>query len=519
VRLPPNVNKQQFSRAMKSFASIVGEDWAFSDEERLEPYADPFSPKIGNGQPLPSGVVAPRSVDEVRAVIETANQFRTPLWVVSTGKNFGYGGCEACVAGSVILDLKRMNRILEVNEELAYAVVEPGVSQYDFWRYCQKNGFNLWIDGPSPAWASVVANTIERGVGYAAKGDRFDQVCGMEIVLPNGELMRTGMGAIEGAPTWNTYKYGLGPFVDGMFSQSNLGVVTKMGVYLNAQPESYRSIVIDAPEYRQVVELIDTMRELRITGVVRTAASIVSTAQDNHEVAAKVMRGIASAKGDLDKVYAMIEQTVGWRVRIGISGHTAQVEADWRKIYASFRQAIPNCSIGSDLYEAPYNYDQMDSIAKLQAAVPSMQETEIWPHNAVFISTMLPCKGSEFWKQVEVMRDVFVRHGQFFIDAPIHFHTERSIMTILGTMIEPGNIEQNKQAVALGKEIIEVAGENGWGEYRTPTTFMQAASDVYSFNNHALRRFCESVKDAIDPNGILAPGKNGIWPKSMRDKA
>ena len=60
------------------------------------------------------------------------------------------------------------------------------------------------------------------------------------------------------------------------------------------------------------------------------------------------------------------------------------------------------------------------------------------------------------------------------------------------------------------------ASEHGWGEYRTHTAFMQTVSDVYSFNNHALRRFNETIKDAIDPNGIFSPGRCGIWPKHRR---
>ena len=67
--------------------------------------------------------------------------------------------------------------------------------------------------------------------------------CGMEVVLPNGELMRTGMGAMPGNRSWNLYKRGLGPTPDQLFMQSNFGIVTKMGVWLMPSPECYMPLL------------------------------------------------------------------------------------------------------------------------------------------------------------------------------------------------------------------------------------------------------------------------------------
>ena len=81
-------------------------------------------------------------------------------------------------------------------------------------------------------------------MGYTPYGDHFMMQCGMEVVLPNGDVMRTGMGAMSGSTTWQLFKYGYGPYVDGMFSQSNFGVVTKMGIWLMPEPPGYRPYMI-----------------------------------------------------------------------------------------------------------------------------------------------------------------------------------------------------------------------------------------------------------------------------------
>jgi 4-cresol dehydrogenase (hydroxylating) len=76
---------------------------------------------------------------------------------------------------------------------------------------------------------------------------------------------------------------------------------------------------------------------------------------------------------------------------------------------------------------------------------------------------------------------------------------------------------ENKKMRENYRSLIKIAAANGWGEYRTATAFMDHVMDQLSFNNHALRRYHETIKDAVDPNGILAPGKSGIWPKRYRE--
>jgi 4-cresol dehydrogenase (hydroxylating) len=67
------------------------------------------------------------------------------------------------------------------------------------------------------------------------------------------------------------------------------------------------------------------------------------------------------------------------------------------------------------------------------------------------------------------------------------------------------------------RKAVKLAADHGWGEYRTPPAFSDLVSSVYSFNEHALRRFIESLKDAADPNGIMSPGRCGIWPSRWRN--
>ncbi len=271
MALPNGVTQRDFDRALKEFTAAVGSEWVFTDEADVALYRDAYSPFKGEPEErVASAAVAPHTVEQVQAVVRTANNYRIPIYTISTGKNLGYGGSAPNLSGSVVLDLKRMNRILEVNERNASALVEPGVSYFDFYRYIQEHKLKVWMDCPDPGWGSLIGNALDHGGGYTQTTFRnhFDSHCGMEVVLANGELLRTGMGALPNSQTWQQYKFGIGPWIDGLFSQSNFGVVTKMGFWLMPEPDAYLTGTVSVPKHQDLVELVDILNYLENSGIV-----------------------------------------------------------------------------------------------------------------------------------------------------------------------------------------------------------------------------------------------------------
>src|SRR5215468_1659502 len=127
--LPEGVTQANFDRALREFEKAVGSQWVFTSDADIALYRDAYSPFQGEpDERVASAAVAPYTVEEVQKVVRTANAYRVPIYPISTGKNLGYGGSAPNLSGSVVLDLKRMNRILEVDEKHASALVEPGVS-------------------------------------------------------------------------------------------------------------------------------------------------------------------------------------------------------------------------------------------------------------------------------------------------------------------------------------------------------------------------------------------------------
>lgn len=122
-------------------------------------------------------------MSEVQAVVQIAGEFGVPLWTFSRGKNNGYGGPSPCLQGCILVDLSRMNRILEVNDQTCYALVEPGVSFFDLYEYCKARNLKVYPSVPALGWGSVVGNTLDRGWGYTPLGDHCHAQCGLEVRL------------------------------------------------------------------------------------------------------------------------------------------------------------------------------------------------------------------------------------------------------------------------------------------------------------------------------------------------
>lgn len=179
----------------------------------------------------PDVVCFARTVEEVQAVVRIAGKYAIPLTPRVAGSNLG--GISIPVAGGILLDLTRMDRILELNTEDAYALVEPGVSFGQLRKYLDENRINLTIAYPlSPPEASILCNCILDGLGNLSlkHGSMASWINGLEAVMPNGEVIRTGSIAV--GKTWTSR----GPLPDltGIFVnwQGGTGIVTKLAVQL-----------------------------------------------------------------------------------------------------------------------------------------------------------------------------------------------------------------------------------------------------------------------------------------------
>ncbi len=536
--LPPGLSLKDFQEAIKQFEAAVGKQWVFTSAEDVALYRDSYSVFLGEPEEIvASAAVAPDTVEQVQKVMKIANTFKVPIYPISTGKNLGYGGSAPNLSGSVVLDLKRMDRILEVDDKRHFALVEPGVSYFDLYRYLQEHGLKVLLDLPETGWGSPVGNSLERGVGNSTgeMRDHFGSHCGMEVVLPNGEVIRTGMGAALNAKTWQDYRYGAGPYVDGIFSQSNFGVVTKMGFWLNPLPDAYLMGTVTVPKHQDMVPLVDILNYLENAGIANGMPLLDSpiygsafTPPDPGFIALNSKPGGATPAEV--EAFASRKALGYWSCRLQFYGPEKVIAAQWEYAKEKFSSIAGTKFEEGPSYKFPLTPEQMEKAHRPTFGVPDLSIFTIGArspfnptpsHGHVWFSPIIPRTGQAILDAQRTFVDASRETGLPLLPpgpAPLpSMYYKRAFMFIFAIMVSTDAAVNKKNREAFRK-MIRIAAEKGYVEYRTPPAYQDDLMSVFSFNNHSLLRFYETIKDAIDPNGILAAGRYGIWPKAMRAK-
>ncbi|HHV80043.1 MAG TPA: FAD-binding protein [Firmicutes bacterium] len=205
---------------------IVGAENVLTEAEDLFCYAYDST----HVEFMPDVVVRPGSADEVARIVRLANELEVP--VVPRGSGTGLSGGSVPIEGGIVMDLTRLNRILEVNVSDLYAVVEPGTITLDFANKVEAEGL-LYPPDPGSNSASTLGGNVAENAG-GLRGLKYgvtkDYVMGLEVVSPTGELFNTGSKTVKCVTGFDLTRLIVG-------SEGTLGVVTKIILKLVPKPE------------------------------------------------------------------------------------------------------------------------------------------------------------------------------------------------------------------------------------------------------------------------------------------
>ena len=537
--------------ALESLEAIVGSEQLISDRGRVSEINRDTMPHVT----APLAYVYPRSVDELREVLKWANKYRVAVWTSGQGRNWAYGAATPLHTQSVVLLLREFNRILHVDPELAYAVIEPGVTYQQLHEHLRSTHPQLWtdvIDGTPNG--SVLGNALERGVGPTPYGDHYAQLCGLEVMLPSGEIIETG--GMRGSRTFHTYRWGSGPVIDGLFSQSNLGIVLRAGIWLMPRPECFRTVLFEMADDAPLGEVLQTLQALFIEGVVRGAVRFI-----NDMVSLSLFVQYPKPPGTCmtaEEVERLRRQLglAKWTLSAGLYGNRAAVKANIRTIKRRLSRYgrlmfLDDFSVG--LVEAAVGHAKAKGSTgfygallhklprwlagkptEVVAAIPRMhrllkgEPTEFFVRHAYFkmpsrpdrdvhpardgcgliwIAPVVPNRPADIETVLSLGRSCYEESG-FEFHVAVIFHTARSAVVLMSIFYFKDDESERSRAAALHGRLVEELHNHRYQEYRTAISQMQS---LYG-DDPAYRAFLGRLKRAIDPEGILSPERYNVGP-------
>ncbi|MFG1797773.1 FAD-binding oxidoreductase [Nocardia sp. NPDC049149] len=498
--------------------AIVGDKHVFVDGAEVELRSEDIVPMSARC----AAVVYPDSVEQVAALVELANELKMPLWPSSRGNNWGYGAAMALRPGALTMVLERMNRILEVDPELGYAVIEPGVTYRQLRQYLDEHHIDLWIDcTDSTADGSVIGNALDRGQGWTPYGDHFGNLCGMEVVLPTGRVCRPGMRP-PGCNTEHTHNWGMGPYLDGMFSQSNLGVVTQAGIWLMPAPEHTAMFVLELDSDADLFRLIDTWRGLTLRNIHVSHGHIanhLSTLSVRQPYPYELREGTHIPQPAVDR-YCSEQGIARWTAFGALYGSPDRVRVDWAEVEKAFGPlGTLSLYTDKDTADIPKNLQRVWDMVRgipnpsfLRTAYfkggrrdQGMQDPVREGGGLIWFDCIAPASGAAAERLVQIIAAEYDKHGFEFCGAfiPVNARTH-----ILLTPIHYNSADQDEadRALQAYHAVAQATWAAGYAQNRAGLQGAEAFSDL----EPGLKTLTGPIKAALDPNNILAPGRYGI---------
>lgn len=512
--LPPaRVDARALDAALEEWRVALGPQWVLSGKAPgLDTYRDDFALDATQSR-APRAALQPANLKQVQKVLDIARRRGVPLWPLATGRNLGYGGAAARQAGVVMLDLKRMNRVVEINETLGYALVEPGVSHLDLQRELTRRRSALTAAPPAAGWGSVLGNLLERGHGHTPRAEQFDNLCGLQLVLADGTVVETGLGARERGKPRAALPWHHGLPAASLFGQANFAVVTRLAVALAPRPAVLRAYRVSVAAEEDLQPLVERLRPLLLDGVVAPGGAIVSLLLDAALVTTRHRLGGDSGPLDAEaRARLGAELGIGaWNYHGALAGSAASVAGDAQALTAALRGlAGARLEFEDDAGTSP----GVALHASLARGVASTEAHAVldWVGAGAHldVDTSLPLRGDAALAAFRAHQALSEEHGLDYLAA---FQLgPRDLRHRHMLVFARDDAKTGARVARLYRALAAAAARRGEGVLRAHLDFMDDIAAHYTWNDQAWLRTCESLKDALDPGGLLAPGKSGLWP-------
>jgi 4-cresol dehydrogenase (hydroxylating) len=485
-----------------------------------------LSQNVGEFRRTILGIIHVRKKADISKVIKEANRWKIPLYPFSSGLNWGYGSKLPARDGGVLLDLSALNE-LSIDEEQGVATIEPGVTQRQLADELSRRSSRYFLDVTgSGQETSVLGNALERGIAY--NGIRVNQLTGMEVVLGNGTQFRTGFGDYPNPILAGLYSHGLGPSLEGLFFQSNLGIVIEAKLQLMLRPLGLHAISISISSDR-LNEFIESTSWLKrhgylhgiphVTNRERTVSTIVPLLMQQSGISAEGARAVILRviKGD-------------WSLTASVIGDPAIVKEKIRRIKKEIGSlgSIFVHSIDQSSWKSRMRTWLISRLANSEqrlviAATALLRGLHIGQPSDAGIALLKTGSGASVDGGTEGFllctplaplsgksADIFfqiahqqAQHHDVRFAMTLNMITDRVLEAVISVHFDRASSDERDRAHRCIQEMTTAFQERGFYPYRVNIDQMNVSKE----SNPSLFSVLRELKTTLDPNGIISPGR------------
>ncbi|MEP6879628.1 MAG: FAD-binding oxidoreductase [Nitrosospira sp.] len=527
--------------AINKWRQALGANNVITDAQALAPYSICTTP---TRRIIPAAIL-PGSADDVKVIVLIAARYNIPLYPISTGHNWGYGSANPVVDGCVVVDLSKMNRILDFDAELGIVTLEPGVTQGQLRAYLDESklAFLVPVTGAGPT-CSLVGNTLERGYGITPYPDHFGAMTSLQAVLPDGTLYRGALTEMGGALVDKTFKWGIGPYLDGLFCQGAFGIVTQMTIALAPAHERMMAFFFRISNDCDLERIVDAERDvlmslgsmtssINLMNPLRMLSMLIPYPDDpaiKHSISEEDVRklahqygvgawsGVGAIYGDKEMVRAaipIIKKKLGrsvTRLIFMASRHT--------RVAKRILSFLP----GQHMRRFWTFADRLDATLQIlegrpsevalplaywksgQPAIGSARNPALDGCGLIWYAPLVPMKASAVRTLVRMVSRVC---SQYDIDPLITLTSlsHRCFDCTVPILYDKTSPEAEDAAMACFQALFVAGQEHGFLPYRLGTQAM----DLIASQNTPSWRLGQMLKTAVDPSLIISPGRYSIY--------
>lgn len=476
--------------------------------------------------------LSPHNTEQIIEIVKIANHYNIPLYPISTGKNWGYGCSVPVKDNCVIVDLSRMNKIIEFDPAFGIVTLQPGVTQGQLWNYLQEHQFSYLVPttGAGPH-CSIIGNALERGYGLAPLVDHFGAMTAIEVVLPDGHLYQSPLYALKNSSLGKTYKWGVGPYIDGLFAQSNFGIVVGASFQLIKKPQSVEFFFFKIQSIDDLAEFIPSIQKIiTFSGSLLSAIKIsnqhLELTQKNSTtklklspwIGAGVILGEKNLVKTTKKLVKKCLKKNGKKVSF-IKSHTIirinKIVIGLNKLFflnnllQSFHHFSFMLNQMMELFTGTPNETGLSLAYSRRTQAQALQGNNLNPTKdgcgIIWFSPLVPMDAKSVKNYIETVKKILIQYQFKFILTLTHLNTS-CFDSAVPIIFDKTNSEELHRAHQCYVALFEACKKQGFYPYRMPAEFMQLLPE----EQITFWQTAREIKKALDPNDIISPGRYSL---------